>query len=88
MNKYYLTIMEVSRNGEFAIFQRNDDEYGWLEPLNCEVSVGDILEEIKPNSFIKCGPIECLINKKTGRIHINDYGFEEDIRKQYNRYAK
>lgn len=87
MKKYYITIVEVSTNREYAIFERSDGEYGWLEFLDYDACVGDVLEGANEKSFIRCGETECLICGSVRKVYINDYGFEKDIRKQYSRYV-
>lgn len=78
---YWLEILEITPRNHFALFKRNDDEYGWLEVHSGEVSVGDILRETKNKDFTKCGPMQCVSGSQKLRIHINDFGFESDMRK-------
>ena len=85
--KFYFEIVEVSQNQAYALFKRNDDEYGWLEICNGELVRGDILEEIAPRSFLKCGIIDCVINGRAkAKINVQDYGPEDYIRNEYNRW--
>lgn len=83
---YWIKIIEITPRNHFVLFQRNDDEFGWLEMLRGDIEVGDVLTEIKNKDFLKCGPMECLLGRCKVRIHINDFGFEEDMRKEVYKY--
>ena len=53
-----------------------------------EVKIGDVLEEIRPRSFNKCGAVECMLNGNKRKIYINDLGDEKIVREQYSKYAQ
>ena len=86
--KYTIEIIEITYKNHFALFMRNDDEYGWLEELVGELSVGDILTEIREKDFLKCGRVDCLINGRKGSVYINDFGTKEHMRKEVWEYDR
>lgn len=85
---YKLKILEIRPKNQFALFERSDGEFGWLEVLVGEVAVGDILNEIKDREFLKCGAVECTVDRHKIKVYINDFGFEEDMRKEIYLYDK
>lgn len=58
---YQLKIIELTPKKHFALFERSDEEYGWLEMLKGDVEVGDVLNEIRDRDFLKCGDKECML---------------------------
>ena len=83
---YQLKIIEITPRNHFALFERSDEEYGWLEMLIGDVEVGDVLREIRNRDFLKCGHMECMLGSYKVKIHINDFGFEKDMRKDVYLY--
>lgn len=83
---YWLKILEITPKNHFALFERNDGEFGWLEMLMGDVEVGDILNEMKDKDFLKCKAMYCYKGKTQVRIAINGFGFEDDMRKEIKLY--
>ena len=53
--KYQYNILEVSKDFEFAFFECSNGDYGVLEPQNCDIEVGDILQPTCSKDTPHCG---------------------------------
>ena len=83
---YSLKIISVTPKNHFALFERNDGEFGWLEVLEGDVSNGDLLKEINYKDFTKCKQLYCYLGTRKIKISINGLGFEKDMKQEIQKY--
>ena len=85
MKQYTYTILKVTKNCEFAFFKCSNGDYGVLEPQNCEVAEGDILQSIDKKTMPRCGVQFLALNGKTTvKVYVDDLDFKEGEYKHFN----
>ena len=89
MQQFEYIILEVSNDCEFAFFECSNGDYGVLEPLNCEVAVGDVLQSTNSKAIPCCGSQFLVLNgKKQVKIHIDELDFKDGAYKLFMELSK
>lgn len=87
--QYQYNILEISKDCEFAFFECSNGDYGYLEPQNCEVEVGDVLQPLDSKSNPQCGLQTFILNgRKQVKIFIDDLNFKDDAYESFKKYSK
>lgn len=76
--EFQYNILKVSSNGANVFFECSNGDYGVLEPIDCELSVGDILNNNNVNVKPCCGFQELVLNnRRKVKIHVEDLNVKE-----------
>lgn len=87
--QYQYNILEISKDCEFVFFECSNGDYGVLEPQNCEIAVGDILQPLNTRDLPCCGVQSLLLNgRKQVKVYIDDLNFKEEAYKLFKQYSK
>lgn len=74
--QYQYNILEVSKHCEFAFFECSNGDYGVLEPHNCDVEVGDILQPTSTKDTPHCGSQPLILNGRNQvKVYIDELDF-------------
>ena len=87
--QYQYNILEVSKDCQFAFFECSNGDYGVLEPHNCDIEVGDVLQPAGSKDTPHCGSQPLILNgRKQVRVYIDELDFKDGAYKLFIEYSK